>query len=257
MVKAKKHLGQHFLKDHTIAEQIAQSIQNAPAINNILEIGPGTGMLTQKLFKSYPSSIIKAVELDNESISYLNTHYPKLEVVKGDFLKLHLTEYFTDQFVVIGNFPYNISTQIVFKILADRAFIPAMAGMFQKEVAERICMHPNNKQYGILSVLTQAYYDVEYLFSVSEEVFDPPPKVQSGVMRMIRKSNTDHYPHSTFFNLVKKAFNQRRKMLRSTLKGDFPSEFLSKEIFSLRPENLSYKEFLYLAEEKIKHHAPT
>ncbi len=243
-VRAKKHLGQHFLKDKNIAHKIAETISQWQG--NLLEIGPGTGVLTQFLLNRSGSFI--AIDLDHESIDYLktNTILNENQLLFGDFLKLDLTTIFQkQQFAVIGNFPYNISSQIVFKALKYREFIPVFAGMFQKEVAERIAMKPGSKTYGILSVLCQAFFDVEYLFSVPPSVFSPPPKVNSGVIRMTRKEHFSlNCNEQLFFRIVKESFNTRRKMLRTSLKPYLNEQIATYSIFEKRPEQLGYKEFV-------------
>lgn len=249
-VRAKKHLGQHFLKDEEIAENIANSLVT-DSYNDVLEIGPGMGVLTKYLLKKdYNTHVI---EIDRESIAYLETakKVQKLDIniIQGDFLKIDIKELFGDkQFAIIGNFPYNISTQIVFKTLENRHQIPEFSGMFQKEVAKRIAEKEGSKVYGILSVLTQAFYDVEYLFTVPPTVFDPPPKVDSGVIRLIRKENyTLPVDEKLFYRVVKTSFNQRRKMLRGSLKSFNLSDKLREEpIFAMRPEQLSVKSFIEL-----------
>lgn len=247
-VKAKKHLGQHFLKDENTARKIADSL-TLENYGHVLEIGPGMGVLTKYLLEK-PFEV-QVVEIDKESVNYLQEHYPQLPaIIEADFLKLNLKLLFHgNQFAIIGNFPYNISTQIVFKLLEYRDQIPEFAGMFQKEVAARICEKPGSKSYGILSVLVQAYYEAEYLFTVSEQVFNPPPKVKSGVLRLIRKPVFRlSCNEQLFFNLVKVSFNQRRKTLRNSLKGLNLSESLREEaIFAKRPEQLGVEEFISLA----------
>lgn len=240
-VVPKKRFGQHFLKDLKIAERIAETIPSDVA--NILEIGSGTGALTQFLIKN-PAINLKAIEIDTESYAYLQEHFAGLEVYAEDFLKFDFDRIFDRQpFGIIGNFPYNISTEILFKVLEHRNRIPFFAGMFQKEVAERICAPSGSKTYGITSVLTQAYYDTEYLFTVSEHVFVPPPKVKSAVIRLTRKeSQTLPCDEHLFFSIVKTAFNQRRKTMRNSLKA-FNVD-LSEEIFALRPEQLGYEQFI-------------
>ena len=187
-VRAKKHLGQHFLNDLNIAQKIADSL-HYQAYKQVLEIGPGMGVLTQFLLQK--DSEVFVIEIDTESVVYLKTHFPQLnnQIIEGDFLKIPLNEIFKEPFAMIGNFPYNISSQILFKAFDYKDMIPEIAGMFQKEVAERIASQPGNKNYGIISVLLQAHYDIEYLFTVNENVFTPPPKVKSGVIRLIRKEN--------------------------------------------------------------------
>lgn len=263
-VKAKKHLGQHFLKDLSIAQKIADSLSEKN-YDSILEIGPGMGVLTQFLLTK--KNKITVMELDSESVVYLendfkkehinlNTNPEKFEIIEGDFLKTNLKDIFNDQpFAIIGNFPYNISSQIVFKTIENREQIPEFAGMFQKEVAQRIAEKKGSKTYGILSVLTQAFYDVEYLFTVPPNVFNPPPKVDSGVIKMTRKENYSlPVDEALFFRVVKTAFNQRRKMLRSSLKSLIPSDSLKEDpIFAMRPEQLSVDEFIVLT-QKIANH---
>ena len=248
-VKAKKHLGQHFLTDETIAKKIADSLISN-TYDEVLEIGPGMGVLTKYLLKnkSYTTSVI---EIDRESVEYLKAHYLHLSnrIFEKDFLKVNLQELYPNkQFAIIGNFPYNISTQIVFKTLENKDFIPEFSGMFQKEVAERIVEKAGSKKYGILSVLTQAFYNVEYLFTVPPSVFNPPPKVDSGVIRLTRKENfTLPVSEKLFYQVVKTAFNQRRKMLRGSLKSfNLSDELKQSEFFTKRPEQLSVNEFIKL-----------
>lgn len=250
-VKAKKHLGQHFLNDENIAQKIADAL-TLESYNKVLEIGPGMGVLTKYLLEKPIETYV--IEIDTESVEYLQTHYLKLsnKIISKDFLKYNIKEVFNDEpFAIIGNFPYNISTQIVFRTLEMRDQIPEFSGMFQKEVAERICSKKGSKVYGILSVLAQAFYDVEYLFTVDEHVFTPPPKVKSGVMRMIRKENY-HLPcdEKLLFTVVKTAFNQRRKTLRNSLKSFNMSDNLREDsIFDLRPEQLSVEQFIELTQK--------
>jgi 16S rRNA (adenine1518-N6/adenine1519-N6)-dimethyltransferase len=248
-VKAKKHLGQHFLTDETIAKKIADSLVGTN-YNEVLEIGPGMGVLTKYLLKNnnYTTSVI---EIDSESVEYLQVHFLNLSkrIFEKNFLKVDLQELYPNkQFAIIGNFPYNISTQIVFKTLENRDFIPEFSGMFQKEVAERIAEKAGSKKYGILSVLTQAFYDVEYLFTVPPTVFNPPPRVDSGVIRLTRKENYMlPVPEKLFFQVVKTAFNQRRKMLRGSLKSfNLSDELKQSEFFTKRPEQLPVEEFIEL-----------
>lgn len=250
-VKAKKHLGQHFLTDESIAKNIADTL-TLSRYETVLEIGPGMGVLTKYLLEKEIDTYV--IEIDTESVNYLNSHYPKLhnKIISKDFLKYNLNEIFEGKpFAIIGNFPYNISTQIVFKCLEMRHQVPEFSGMFQKEVAERICEKKGSKTYGILSVLAQAFYDVEYLFTVNEDVFNPPPKVKSGVMRMIRKDNfTLPCNEKLLFNVVKTAFNQRRKTLRNSLKSFHLSDNLKEDtIFDLRPEQLSVEQFIELTQK--------
>jgi len=250
-VKAKKHLGQHFLKDESIARDIADAL-TLNGYKKVLEIGPGMGVLTKYLLDKDIETYV--IEIDTESVEYLNAHYPKLhgKIISEDFLKYNIAKEFGDEpFAIIGNFPYNISTQIVFRTLELRERIPEFSGMFQKEVAERICEKKGTKAYGILSVLVQAFYEAEYLFTVDEHVFNPPPKVKSGVLRLIRKENY-HLPvdEKLFFAVVKMAFNQRRKTLRNSLKTYNLSENLKEDtIFDLRPEQLSVEQFIDLTQK--------
>lgn len=254
-VKAKKHLGQHFLTDENVAKRIADTL-TLEGYKKVLEIGPGMGVLTKYILDKPTETFV--VEIDTESVDYLNKHYPKLHnhIFGQDFLKFNITEAFNQEaFAVIGNFPYNISSQIVFRVLELRDYVPEFAGMFQKEVAERICEKKGSKTYGILSVLTQAFYDTEYLFTVSEHVFNPPPKVKSGVMRMRRKENYSlPVSEKLFFSVVKAAFNQRRKTLRNSLKGfNLPEEIREEAIFNLRPEQLNVEDFIDIT-KKIEIH---
>ncbi len=244
-VRAKKHLGQHFLKDLEIARRISQSLPLREP-SSVLEIGPGMGVLTQFLIQN-PLANLKVVEIDAESVSYLHKHYPSLEVVEGDFLQMDLYEIFPGDFCVIGNFPYNISSQIFFKVLDYRDRVPAVVGMLQKEVAERLTSGPGKKSYGILSVFIQAFYDAEYLFTVPEQVFDPPPKVKSAVVRFTRNEVASlHCDEQLFRKVVKTAFNQRRKTLRNSLKSlSGPNNsFLTDSIFDKRPEQLDVQSFV-------------
>jgi len=250
-VKAKKHLGQHFLKDESIAQAIADTL-NLKGYNDVLEIGPGMGVLTKYLLEKPVNTYV--IEIDTESVVYLDGNFPKLKdkIISKDFLKYNINEIFDGrQFAIIGNFPYNISTQIVFRALEYRNQIPEFAGMFQKEVAERICEKKGTKAYGILSVLAQAFYDAEYLFTVSEDVFIPPPKVKSGVLRLRRKENyTLPCNEKLFFTVVKTAFQQRRKTIRNSLKTLNLSDNLREDsIFDLRPEQLSVEAFIELTQK--------
>jgi len=248
-VKPKKHLGQHFLKDLRIAKKIADCLTEK-GYKKVLEIGPGTGVLTRFLLeKDFETSV---VEIDPESTSYLQKHFPQLHdrIISTDFLKLSLEDYFDEPIAIIGNFPYNISSQIVFKALENKALIPEFAGMFQKEVAMRIAAEPGSKTYGIISVLTQVFYEVEYLFTVPPQVFNPPPKVDSGVIRLVRKTDTNlSISEILFRKVVKTAFNQRRKTLRNSLKSfDLSKKLREDAIFALRPEQLSVSQFIELAQ---------
>lgn len=246
-VRAKKNLGQHFLRDLNIAKKIVAGLK-AENISKVLEIGPGMGVLTQFLLqdKNFQTHV---VEIDTESVAYLKEHYPELEerIIGEDFLKYDLSKIFDEQFAIIGNFPYNISSQIFFKVLEHRDQVPEVVGMIQKEVAERMCADPGNKTYGILSVLMQAFYDIEYLFTVSEKVFDPPPKVKSAVIRMTRNTRSKLECNETlFFRVVKAGFNQRRKTLRNSLKSVLGDKKLEDELMSKRPEQLTIQQFIYL-----------
>ena len=250
-VKAKKHLGQHFLKDESIAKAIADTL-NLEGYDDLLEIGPGMGVLTKYLIEKPINTYV--IEIDTESVAYLEENFPKLKdkIISKDFLKYNINETFDGkQFAIIGNFPYNISTQIVFRTLEYRNQIPEFAGMFQKEVAERICSKKGSKVYGILSVLAQAFYDVEYLFTVDETVFIPPPKVKSGVLRMRRKENyTLLCNEKMLYTVVKMAFQQRRKTMRNSLKALNLSDNLREDkIFDLRPEQLSVEQFIELTQK--------
>ena len=246
-VRAKKFLGQHFLKDLSVAQRIAETI----TAGRVLEIGPGMGVLTQYLLKN-PNLQTTAIEIDRESVAYLKEWYPELHLIEGDFLKLDLNIIYPDgEFCVIGNYPYNISSQIFFKVLDNKDRIPICSGMIQKEVAERIASKPGKKAYGILSVLLQAYYDIEYLFTVDEHVFNPPPKVKSAVIRMIRNNRQGlGCDEALFKNIVKTAFNQRRKQMRNSLMGLVGKEnpILNDPIFTKRPEQLSVEEFISLTQ---------
>lgn len=248
-VKAKKKLGQHFLRDENIAKKIADTL-SLEGYSLVLEIGPGMGVLTKYLLNKEPITTY-VIEIDRESVDYLKSNYPDLKsrIIEKDFLKIDLSEVFQDkQFAIIGNFPYNISTQIVFKTLEHKDQIPEFSGMFQKEVAQRICQKEGSKTYGILSVLVQAFYDADYLFTVPPGVFNPPPKVESGVLRLKRKENYDlSCDEKLFFKVVKTAFQQRRKTLRNSLKTLNLSDNLREDvIFDKRPEQLSVKEFIKL-----------
>lgn len=250
-VRAKKHLGQHFLTDESVAQRIADSL-TLNGYKKVLEIGPGMGVLTKYLLDKPIETYV--VEIDTESVAYLEQHYPKLHnrILAKDFLKYNINEVFQQEpFAIIGNFPYNISSQIVFKTLEMRSQIPEFSGMFQKEVAERICEKKGSKVYGILSVLTQAFYEAEYLFTVNEDVFNPPPKVKSGVLRLIRKPNYQlPCDEKLFFSVVKQAFNQRRKTMRNSLKSMIHSDNLKEDsIFDLRPEQLSVEQFIELTQK--------
>ena len=247
-VKAKKFLGQHFLTDEGIAQDIADAL-TLKNYKNVLEIGPGMGVLTKYLLKKPITTYV--IEIDGESVEYLQANYLNLasRIIEKDFLKYNLNDVFNNEpFAIIGNFPYNISTQIVFKTLEMRDQIPEFSGMFQKEVAQRICSKEGSKVYGILSVLTQAFYKAEYLFTVPPNVFNPPPKVDSGVLRLTRKeNNTLPCNEKLFFRVVKAAFQQRRKTLRNSLKTFNLSDTLKQDtIFGKRPEQLNVEQFINL-----------
>ena len=270
-VRAKKALGQHFLTDLSIAQRIAEAlivpcpgtdIQNdAENPMPALEIGPGMGVLTQYVLQR-PEVDLRMVEIDTESVDYLLVHFPQVngKLIEADFLKLKLEQFFTEKFCVIGNFPYNISSQIFFKILDYKEQVPQVVCMIQKEVAERIAEKPGTKTYGILSVLLQAWYDIEYLFTVGEGAFNPPPKVKSAVIRLVRNQRTElGCDEALFKTVVKTGFNQRRKTLRNSLKPlirakadregwseDQLAEFVADPVFELRPERLSVEDFIAL-----------
>ncbi len=250
-VKAKKHLGQHFLTDLSICQKISDAIQPNDKYKKVLEVGPGMGALTQFLLKREDFDT-HVIEIDTESVEYLKNKYPHLnnKIYSTDFLKIDLTQLLGNEpFAVVGNFPYNISTQILFKVLEYKNQIPEVVGMFQKEVAERIAEKPGSKTYGITSVLLQAFYDIDYLFTVDEHVFNPPPKVKSGVIRLVRNEVKQLDCDEIFFKqVVKQAFNQRRKTLRNSLKSLIPETVdKSIDIFSLRPERLSVADFIRLS----------
>lgn len=245
-VKAKKALGQHFLTDKNIAARIAGAVSGG---GDVLEVGPGMGMLTQFLL-ARKDIVTYAAEIDAESVEYLNAHYPELSprLIHGDFLEMNLSELFPHGVSVVGNFPYNISSQIFFKILENRDLVPQCVGMLQREVAVRLAEKPGSRDYGILSVLLQAYYDIEYLFTVSEGVFNPPPKVKSAVIRL-RRNGVEHLDcdQALFVKVVKASFGQRRKMLRNSLRaafGDFGGN--SHPFFTMRAEQLGVPQFVEL-----------
>jgi len=251
-VRPKKNLGQHFLTDLRIAQAIADTVDACPDIP-ILEIGPGMGVLTQFLVTKKRD--VKAVEIDTESVAFLNSHYPELRenIIGDDFLRMDLNNIFGGrQFVLTGNYPYDISSQIFFKMLDYKHLIPCCTGMIQREVALRIASKPGNKAYGILSVMLQAWYDVEYLFTVDEDVFNPPPKVKSAVIRM-KRNNVEHLgcDEQLFRRVVKTVFGQRRKMLRVSMRQLLPNGpategFYSHNFMTMRPEQLSVAEFVEL-----------
>lgn len=248
-VRAKKHLGQHFLKDLNVAEKIASALKPEKANSKVLEIGPGMGVLTQFLQKQ--DIDLSVVEIDKESVSYLSLNYKGLKIIEGDFLKMDLSKSFGEEVSIVGNFPYNISSQIFFKVLDYKSIIPEVVGMVQREVGVRIASGPGNKDYGILSVLLQTFYDIEYLFTVSEKVFKPEPKVKSGVIRLKRNSRESlECDERLYFKVVKQAFQTRRKTLRNALKiFGLPEELTKKEIFNKRAEQLSVEDFLNLTKD--------
>ncbi len=248
-VRPKKFLGQHFLTDLNVASRIADTVDACPQIP-VLEVGPGMGVLTQFLMEK--DRLVKVVEIDRESVPYLHAHFPQLgdNIIEADFLKMNLSEAFGgEKFVLTGNYPYNISSQIFFKMLDNKELIPCCTGMIQKEVAERLAAQPGTKAYGVLSVLVQAWYDVEYVFTVNENVFNPPPKVKSAVVIMRRNGKTDlGCDEALFRRIVKTVFTMRRKMMRNGMKQivgkDCP--LLEDAIFNRRPEQLSVDEFVEL-----------
>ena len=248
-VRAKKHLGQHFLTDLEIAQNIAHSLDTSRH-NSILEVGPGMGVLTKYLLNL--DSEVFVIEIDKESVHYLKNHLPKLEnhIIEGDFLQLPIEEIFKDKVGIIGNFPYNISSQILFKAVDHKNTISEIIGMFQKEVAERVASPPGKKAYGIISVLLQCYYDIEYLFTVNEDVFDPPPKVKSAVIRLRRNEREDlPCDEKKFIRTVKTAFSMRRKTLRNALKSlNLVDEIKAKKFLDLRAEQLSVEDFFELTD---------
>ncbi|MDR2131551.1 MAG: 16S rRNA (adenine(1518)-N(6)/adenine(1519)-N(6))-dimethyltransferase RsmA [Odoribacteraceae bacterium] len=247
-IHAKKYLGQHFLKDRNIARKITESL--LPVTREVVEVGAGTGVLTRYLLEM-PELSVKAVEIDPEAIAYLHATFPghREKILRGDFLEIDPGEYFPGPFSVIGNFPYNISSQIFFKILAHRKSIPQVVCMIQKEVAERVSAPSGNKRYGILSVFLQAHYTIEYLFTVPEQVFDPPPKVKSAVIRLTRNTREElGCDEKRFRAVVKSGFNQRRKTLRNSLKAILPEGFTSDKL-TLRPEQLDVDDFIDLCNE--------
>lgn len=242
-VRAKKQLGQHFLKDESIARRIAESLSNLS--HQLLEIGPGMGVLTKYLIdnKNYD---FRVIEIDSESVDYLHTYYPTLNVIEGDFLRMDLPQTFDNKLSIIGNFPYNISSQILFKVYDHRDMVVEVVGMFQKEVAERVSAHPGSKTYGILSVLLSAYYDIEYLFTVDEHVFNPPPKVKSAVIRL-QRNGVQHLDcdEQLLLRVVKTGFNQRRKTLRNALKAlGMSLDHVPENLLSQRAEQLSVEQFI-------------
>ncbi|MFN8257665.1 MAG: 16S rRNA (adenine(1518)-N(6)/adenine(1519)-N(6))-dimethyltransferase RsmA [Bacteroidales bacterium] len=247
-VKAKKHFGQHFLKDKNIALKIVDALKLN--VDNIIEIGPGMGILSEFLFEKFTNCHF--IEIDEESVNYLNNKIPGIgdKIIKADFLKVDLAADFKGKLAIIGNFPYNISSQIVFKILGHKEMIPEMVGMFQKEVAKRIASPPGNKDYGILSVLVQAYYNTEILFDLGPECFSPPPKVHSAVLRLERnKTEKLDCNEKLFVSVVKHTFNQRRKMIRNSIKTISGGGLLESEYLEMRPEQLGVEDFVKLTQQ--------
>jgi len=248
-VKAKKHLGQHFLNDENIARDIAEGL-TWEGYDRVLEIGPGMGVLTKYILQAKKN--IEVVEIDTESVEYLKEYYqpfyPGFKIHSEDFLKMDFSSKFDEQIAILGNFPYNISSQIIFKALEERYTVPEICGMFQKEVAERIASKKGTKDYGILSVLAQAYYHCEYLFTVPEHVFTPPPKVKSGVIIMKRyRTEIEGVEQKRFFQVVKAGFGQRRKTLRNSLKAlGIPEDLNDHEFLNMRAEQLSVEDFIEL-----------
>lgn len=251
MVKPKKHFGQHFLKDLNIAQKIVSLLQSSED-TPILEIGPGTGILTKLLIQQKP--LLHVVEIDPEAVNFLKRQFTALHqenrLWEGDFLKLDLASKFSAKIAIIGNFPYNISSQILFKILENRHIVEEVVCMLQKEVAQRIASPPGSKEYGILSVLLQSYYQVSYHFTVPESAFFPPPKVKSGIIHL-QRNQTEKLPcnEQLFFEVVKTAFNQRRKTLRNALKKFFKDNNLAESIFQKRAEQLSVNEFITITQK--------
>lgn len=245
-VRPKKSLGQHFLTDQNIARNIVKQL--SPGLESVIEVGAGTGVLTQYLADDLKERFY-VIEIDKESIAYLETHFPQLgdHLIEGDFLKADLSQYGTQNMAIIGNFPYNISSQIFFQVLKYKELVVEVVGMVQKEMAERMAAKEGSKTYGILSVLMQAWYDIDYLFTVHENVFNPPPKVKSAVIKMRRNVVTDlGCDEKLFVNIVKQAFNQRRKTLRNSLRPMLTPNIINNEVFDKRPEQLSVQAFIDL-----------
>lgn len=251
-VRAKKHLGQHFLTDKKIAERIVAGLAESSELKNVIEVGPGMGVLTDFLILN-PKIYLKVVDIDIESIAFLENKYPSLtgKIISGDFLKLPLDTLFSinEKLSIIGNFPYNISSQILFHALDYADVVTEIVGMFQKEVAERICSKPGTKEYGILSVMMQAYYNVDYMFTVAPGVFNPPPKVKSGVIKAQRRTDDvfQGVDETVFKSIVKMAFNQRRKTLRNALRSMLNPSIINEPVFDLRAERLSVDDFVQLS----------
>ena len=245
-VRPKKALGQHFLTDQNIARKIVDQL--SPDLESVIEVGAGTGVLTQFMVNEILDKF-HVIEIDKESIAYLEKHFPMLgdRLIEGDFLKADLSQYGRQNMAIIGNFPYNISSQIFFQVLKYKEQVVEVVGMVQKEMAERLAAKEGSKTYGILSVLMQAWYDIDYLFTVHENVFNPPPKVKSAVIKMRRNAVTDlGCDEKLFVNIVKQAFNQRRKTLRNSLRSMLSPEIINNEVFNQRPEQLSVQEFIAL-----------
>lgn len=246
MYRLKKSLGQHFLKDKQVIDKILQNLSQC-SFHSLLEVGPGGGALTEKLLK-LPDIHFLAVEVDKEKVDYLSEKFPELKIIHGDFLKMEKP--FKEPFSIIGNFPYNISSQILFRIVDWFPEVENVVGMFQKEVAQRIAASPGSKSFGIISVLIQYYYDVQFLFTVKKEAFNPPPKVESAVIRLTtRKNLLAIKDKASFRRIVKTAFAQRRKTLRNNLKGIIPAEKLNNPLFDRRAETLTIQEFASLSFE--------
>lgn len=248
-VRAKKSFGQHFLNDEKAAEAIVDALLLPENCHDVLEIGPGMGVLTKYLLQ-HTDFNLKVVELDTEAVRYLYEHYPAIKgkLIEGDFLQLNLNDIFSNSFAVIGNFPYNISTQILFTILDNRDKIPVMVGMFQKEVAERIASKPGNRDYGIPSVLLQPFYDMQIILSLDENAFTPPPRVKSAVLKMVRNNRMELKVDEAWFKrVVKQGFSQRRKTLRNALRPLLPADFSQIPYLDLRAEALSWEQFETLA----------
>ncbi len=252
MVRPKKFLGQHFLKDKNIALRIVDSLVLSKGLNQVVEIGPGTGVLTQYL-STNPDIDLKVVEIDRESVTYLAEHYPSLKgrIISGDFLELEIEKEFSENLIIIGNFPYNISSQIFFKILDHRSQVSQVVCMIQKEVADRIAEKEGSKTYGILSVFLQTFYNIEYLFKVPPGVFFPPPKVMSAVIRLVRNQRDKLECDEVLYRkVVKQAFQNRRKTLRNALKIlNLPPSISTLELMDKRAEQLSVEQFIFLTKE--------
>lgn len=250
-VRAKKHLGQHFLTDKNICRKIADQYRFHNGCKRVLEIGPGMGAITEYLLEK--DLDLYVMEIDRDSIAYLKTHFPKLQgkIIEADFLRLNFEQQFgTEPIAVVGNFPYNISSQILFKCLDNRNQVPEIMGMFQKEVAERVAEKPGSKTYGIMSVLLQAFYDIEYCFTVDEHVFNPPPKVKSGVIRCTRNNRENiGCDEKLFIQIVKMSFNQRRKQIRNSIKQLIKDKGFDHPMLNDRPERLSVDDFVLLTRE--------